>query len=305
MPDGASLALRLWIEVASKTVSSVEEIWRKHGTGYKPYNRYGVGNFIFQAMYGPVEDRDGYNDGTCNYYIFVQLYSDRVVAERESRKLYPNYAVLYCDEQTAASGRWRMVDPRDSTMFSDPNKQKHDILTEALNFISTKLVNDARRVEEGEKSAFPRSSKDSRPRFNPEHFFSPFDRGLVNGESRMKTSQQIVGVTGRYWKGIRDAIYTINYTHSTMDKTWRVRTFEGQHGQTKKRMVAVSDVRDLSKGGWMPHIRIQVNQEGSLQDFLIRGDSWGKRLLNVRAYSSILESTRTWTVGLNATHFAN
>jgi hypothetical protein len=50
---------------------------------------------------GPLSDGDQFADGTCNFYILVRL------AENG------RFVVLYCDEQTLFTQRWRLAHPID------------------------------------------------------------------------------------------------------------------------------------------------------------------------------------------------
>jgi hypothetical protein len=58
---------------------------------------------LYGIFNGPLWDGDGACDGTCNFYILVQL----------KHKYHPRFGILWCDEQTYFTKRWRLLDPRD------------------------------------------------------------------------------------------------------------------------------------------------------------------------------------------------
>lgn len=66
---------------------------------------------IYRFFNGPIQDGDGYCDGTINYYALVEQ-------QKEDGSLC--YALLYQDEQLYFSQRWRLVGPDDKkgAMFS-------------------------------------------------------------------------------------------------------------------------------------------------------------------------------------------
>ena len=61
---------------------------------------------VYRFFNGPVQDGDGFIDGTCNVYALVK---------HEPTLLRPHgYALLFLDEQWYFNQRWRMVDPEDN-----------------------------------------------------------------------------------------------------------------------------------------------------------------------------------------------
>lgn len=137
---------------------------------------------IYRFFNGPLQDGDGYCDGTINYYALVE----------HGPKGGPNtYSLLYHDEQTYFSQRWRLASPDDnkSAMFS--------------------LVGDLER----------------QPAYNwvRANYWSPFEHGHINADSRLAVSAQVVLVTGEDPVTHAKRIYSINFSWGTMDRTWRVR----------------------------------------------------------------------------------
>lgn len=127
---------------------------------------------------GPLTDGDGYCDGTINYYALVDN--------------GPSFALLFLDEQSYFSRRWRLVDPDDKAgaMFS--------------------LINDLT----------------SQPAYQwePQKYWSPFHSPQhINDQSRLAVSAQVLLVTGRDPVENKWKIYSINFSWGTMDRTWRWR----------------------------------------------------------------------------------
>lgn len=136
---------------------------------------------LYQFFNGPVTDLDGYNDGTCNYYVLAQLTNGTI-------------ALLYIDEQTVFSGRWRLVDPDDSVGSA------------------TALAGDLAALPTGYTPAWRR-----------ELFWSPFAAPqLVGPTSRLAVSTQVVLVSGDKDKE-PNTIYSINFSYGSCDQTWRWR----------------------------------------------------------------------------------
>jgi hypothetical protein len=132
---------------------------------------------IYRFFNGPLQDGDGYCDGTINYYALVKHDS--------------GYSLLYLDEQLYFSQRWRLVGPDDTkgAMFS--------------------LVGDL--------------ANQAKYEWNPNTYWTPFNAGHINDDTRLAVSAQVLLVTGKDpvtgdWR-----IYSINFSWGTMDRTWRWR----------------------------------------------------------------------------------
>jgi hypothetical protein len=141
---------------------------------------------LYAFMNGPVVDLDGFNDGTCNYYILAQLADN-------------SYALLYLDEQSLFSSRWRDADAPINKTCDGPVMS---------------LLRDLA------------SSPECYPRWNEAKFWSPFRVGLVGPTTRMAVSAQVVLINGDQNKE-PDVLYSINFSWGTMDTTWRWRKLPG------------------------------------------------------------------------------
>jgi hypothetical protein len=149
----------------------------------------------YQFANGPVQDFGGWVDGTCIYYLLVQL---RAVDDSDPSTLRDAFAILWTDEQTAFTERWRALD-LDDNAFKSPFKPMIAV-----------LPTDAKRFY-----------KDAP--FDASRFWSPFREGHITPASRMAVTRQIVLVTGRDPATGESELYSIHFAWPTMDRTWRWR----------------------------------------------------------------------------------
>jgi len=156
----------------------LQMLWAGPTPGMFPNHRE-----LYQFLNGPVADADGYNDGTCNYYMLAQLTDG-------------TFALLYIDEQTFFSQRWRYAHPDDH--------------------------NGAAMSLAGDLAANPGAYRWSRATF-----WSPFETpGLIGARSRLAVSAYVVLVTGDFQPGSPPPpVYSLNFSWGTMDRTWRWRAF--------------------------------------------------------------------------------
>ncbi|MEO1292975.1 MAG: hypothetical protein AAFV62_09120 [Pseudomonadota bacterium] len=202
----------------------------------RPVNYRGVGSFIIQSVHGPMHDKDGYNDGTVNYYKLVS-FVDEKTNHGPGKDAPWSFGLMFIDEQTAPTGRWRLAHPMDSEQFGDAKRGLRP-LEDVMNLLFTKLANDEHFA--GEQ---PRNFVDEKgtPLFRQGQFWCPFAVGVARRESALATAKQISAVTAlepfrpgteRDW-----VIYTVNCTYSTMDKTWRMRRLKDERGAAVRALV--------------------------------------------------------------------
>ncbi len=151
---------------------------------------------LYRALNGPITDGDGYIDGTANFYALVQLKADSKLGTRGGLGVGDAFGVLYVDEQTYFNGRWRLLHPDD-------------------------------HVGGGFAVALALTTDHERPDplydWNPATYWCPFRAGHITRRSRMATSRQVVAVNGIDPVTNTAEIYTINFSYSSMDRTWRWR----------------------------------------------------------------------------------
>jgi hypothetical protein len=144
---------------------------------------------------GPIRDFGGWVDGTCIYYMLVQI---RPVNADDLTTFRDAYTVLWADEQAAFTERWRVLQLDDKS-FQSPFKPIVGIASDQ-----------------------PRSFYPNAP-FDPSRFWEPFGPGHVRPDSRMAVARQIVVVSGRDPDTNADELYSIHFSWPTMDRTWRWR----------------------------------------------------------------------------------
>jgi hypothetical protein len=148
----------------------------------------------YQYLNGPVRDGDGYIDGTCNYYALVQF-------RKDTPRGNDAFALLYTDEQSYFSGRWRIV--------------HHSDFLAGLSSLVSQLPEDSRRDPVNQLFHFDSS-----------RYWCPFRSGRIGPTSRLAVSAQVLLVSGD--KDIEpNVIYSINFSWATMDRTWRWRNVNG------------------------------------------------------------------------------
>lgn len=158
---------------------------------------------------GPISDYGGWVDGTCIYYMLVQLESNDQLQERlRTETRLPNaYAILWSDEQFVFTERWRALHIDDNE-FSSPFQP---------------IV--------GAVSLKPGDYYPGMP-FDPTRYWCPFRAGHITPTSRMAVARQIVVVNGVDPEPDGDGgaaplheLYSIHFSWPTMDRTWRRRPF--------------------------------------------------------------------------------
>ena len=142
----------------------------------------------YRFLNGPVVDGDGYVDGTINFYMLVKLGS--------ANSAQPDrYAILWTDEQTYFTQRWRLLHPTD------------DVLGDALS-LARSLRNNPEWFN-----------------FSLAKFWSPLDDNLINDNSRMVVRRHVIAVTGFNQTLQRHEIFTTAHNFGVFDHTWRWRLF--------------------------------------------------------------------------------
>lgn len=147
---------------------------------------------LYRLVNGPIRDGDGYIDGTANFYALVQLLPQLIDGGLRT----PNaFGILYLDEQSYFSGRWRLVHP-------DDYKGGGFAVATAL------------------------ASEDPRPsplnEWDATRYWCPFRAGNIDERTRMAVSRQVIVVNGvDPQRGAE--LYSINFSYSTMDHSWRRR----------------------------------------------------------------------------------
>ena len=151
--------------------------------------RYSLTQYRF--LNGPVIDGDAFNDGTTNFYMMVRLGPQ---GQPEAGMLQP-YAILWFDEQTYFTQRYRLLHPTDDTL--------------------------------GDLFSLPHYLRDN-PEwydFHLSRYWCPFRAKLINDESRMVLRRNVIAVTGKDSLTNQWEIYTIVFNYGLCDHSWRLRSF--------------------------------------------------------------------------------
>lgn len=175
-----------------------------YGGEIQPMHQSGAFNLpinlsLYSIFNGPIWDGDGTIDGTCNFYILVKL---------DNKSNANPYGILWCDEQTYFTKRWRLLDPRDNEPW------KIDIPHD----INLSLTAALRRDKES-------GLLNQQYNFDYEIYFNsdPFQQGWINENSRMAAARQIILVTGK--KGNDPKLFSINFSYGSIDRQWRSRSY--------------------------------------------------------------------------------
>lgn len=160
----------------------------------------GLNPALYGLFNGPLWDGEGAIDGTCNFYILVRL----------PRKSGPaRHGILWCDEQTFFTKRWRLLHPDDiePAHFNPPDDINLSVHALVANDSNPGILS---RQYDFDKGRFLASD--------------PFEHeGWIDDSSRMAVARQVVAVTGR-----RDGVptlFTLNYSYGSLDRIWRQRRF--------------------------------------------------------------------------------
>jgi len=161
---------------------------------------------IYRFLNGPVDDGDGFIDGTANYYLLVQLKTDEQIRTVEQSTLIPDgaaqtalirnaaYALLYSEEQGFFTQRWRIAHPDDwQGMWASVVAAIHN--------------------------------EPARYLYKREKFWCPFRTGYVGPRSRLAVAAQVVLVNGEKPVTGEPLLLSTNFSFVSMDVTWRWRMF--------------------------------------------------------------------------------
>jgi hypothetical protein len=152
----------------------------------------------YQLANGPIQDYGGWIDGTCIYYQLVQLKQSRDINSADPSTLRNAFAILWIDEQSAFTERWRVLHT-DDNRFNSPFKPMVSVLVDSF----------ARFYPEAP--------------FDRQRYWCPFTEGHVTPRSRMSVVRQLVVVTGVDPATQQHELYSTHFSWPTMDRTWRWR----------------------------------------------------------------------------------
>lgn len=145
----------------------------------------------YRFLNGPVIDGDAFNDGTTNFYMLVKLGPPGA----DGAGYLERYAILWFDEQTYFTQRWRLLHPTD------------DVLGDLFS-----LQHALRDNPEWHD-------------FQLRRFWSPFRAFLIDDDSRMAVRRNVIVVSGLSSTPGRHEIYTIVFNYGLCDHSWRWRLF--------------------------------------------------------------------------------
>ncbi|MGY5766586.1 lamin tail domain-containing protein [Brachybacterium sp. DNPG3] len=137
--------------------------------------------WLYRMVNGPVRDGDGFIDGTCNFYALVRLRREAGQSQK--------YALLWLDEQSWFTHRWREVHPDDH----------HDLML-----------------------ALVRALADDKT-FSVADFWCPFRNNHISEHSRLAAAATVLVVNGVDPETEVEQLYSLNFSYATCDRTWAKR----------------------------------------------------------------------------------
>ena len=180
----SSIAFRRVLDIGVGHVHHHEQYGGVTGAEVQPLRASSLIADLYRLVNGPVRDGDGYIDGTCNFYALVELdHNDPAV---------PRYALLFQDEQSYFTQRWRMVGLDDTAGLGLA--------------LAADLGNPVYA-------------------FDPAKYWCPLRAGRIGPRSRLAVAAQVILLSDDGPHPGR--IYSTNFSWSTMDRTWRWRDLPG------------------------------------------------------------------------------
>ena len=205
-------------------------------------SRHGGELHILAFNMGPIADFASFFDGTCNYYLLCQLKKNDAINEDDVETLKNAYGVLWIDEQTFYSERWRLVHPSDKAwsisrgFVTYAGLRSWEALVRELPFLEREFP-----WMEGlpwdwepyrDKTRFKKDF-----RLKDDKFWCPFTAGYINGRSQLAVSNQTCLVSGRIPKNEESSrlaselnpnehvLFSLVFSWGSCDRTWRWRKF--------------------------------------------------------------------------------
>ncbi len=174
---------------------------------------------------GPIGDFASFFDGTCNYYVLCQIKKGSFDEDRQDA-LQDAYGLLWIDEQTYYSERWRLVHP-------DDNKWGN-ISRSMVTFAGLPPTEDSNTGYE------PYRDGDRYPSdclLELERFWCPFRNGFIHSTSRLAVARQTCLVSGRVppdfpssnqdfsydFEPGEHLLFSLVFSWGSIDRTWRWR----------------------------------------------------------------------------------
>jgi hypothetical protein len=152
----------------------------------------------YRFLNGPIQDADGFNDGTTHFYALVQLFDDAKIqqAQKEVQERRRAYGLLWCDEQSFFTQRWRLASPDD------------------YRALAVSLVD---RLQ----------GQPVRYGWKPELYWCPFRTGHVGPRSRLAVGAYVLLVTGEDPQSKEALLCSVNFSFASIDRNLAVADVSG------------------------------------------------------------------------------
>ncbi|MCU7916850.1 MAG: hypothetical protein KZQ95_00645 [Candidatus Thiodiazotropha sp. (ex Epidulcina cf. delphinae)] len=174
---------------------------------------------------GPIGDFASFFDGTCNYYILCRI-KEGPLDENQQASLRDAYGLLWIDEQTYYSERWRLVHPGDNR-WGDASRS---MVTFAG--LPPEKASDPGYEPYRDEKRYPADCQ-----LELKRFWCPFRNGFIHSGSRLAVARQTCLVAGRVpvdfqipaqdpgydFEPGEDLLFTLVFSWGSIDRTWRWR----------------------------------------------------------------------------------